>query len=160
MRFLCVALALSVAACSSLGSNGAVPVGWSADVVPASTGTCKGTCIGKCKGDGDTSITPCPITLTSKDGRKGIDVTVSAPGITWAQPFEKHRRHRYDVCHVGKDGDHDWKCHLRPVGGRFVTKWRVWSGTNCGKVNVLFKAYSGEELIGNVYLPITNKYCP
>jgi hypothetical protein len=160
MRFLCVALALSVAACSSLGSNGGVPVGSIADVVHASTDACKGACIGKCRGTNDSTITPCPITLTGKDGRKGIDVTVSAPGITWAQPVPKHGRHRYDACQVGKDGDHDWICHLRPVGGRFVTTWRVSSGTNCGKINVLFKAYSGEILIANVYLPITNKYCP
>lgn len=41
-----------------------------------------------------------------------------------------------------------------------MTEWRVWSGAICGKADVLFTAESGQELIANVYLPITNKECP
>lgn len=153
MRVLCLAVALGVAACSSIGSNDTVPVGASAVVARATADTCKGTCIGTCKGSDHSSITPCPITLTGEDGRKGIDVTMSAPGITWARPYKKR------PCRVGGQGDHTWKCRLEPVGGKFVTEWRVRSGTSCGEADVLFKGYAGQELIANVYLPITNKAC-
>ena len=64
------------------------------------------------------------------------------------------------ACRVAGQGDRAWECHLEPVGGKVVTEWRVWSGAICGKADVLFKADSGQELIANVYLPITNKECP
>jgi hypothetical protein len=89
--------------------------------------------------------------------RKGVVATVHEKGIAGAFPF-----HRWE-CHEGgrvDRGNHKWYCHLEAVGGKQTTQWRVVPGTVCGKTDVLFKAYSNRrELIGNVYLAVTNKYC-
>ncbi|HET6276713.1 MAG TPA: hypothetical protein VFE16_12355 [Candidatus Cybelea sp.] len=163
MRFFCLAVALSIAACSGLGSRDAVPTASGANVVPANISPgCTGNCIPTCKGPGFSnkghiSIAPCPITLSREQGRKGVVVTVSERGIAGAAPFRRAE------CHEGGRVDphnHKWYCHLEAVGGKQTTQWSVVPGTVCGKTDVLFKAYNdGKELIGNVYLPVTNKYC-
>jgi len=142
MRFLCLAAALSVAACSSLGSNAALPIGSSADVVRGGTGTCKGS--------GGTSITPCQITLV----RSSLtEVTLNAPGIASSALY-------HDGCHAGKPiGHRSWYCHIGPSGNS-KTQWYLWHGGLCGTRNVSFEALNASGgLIGKANLRVANKYC-
>jgi hypothetical protein len=131
---------------SGLGSNAAVPIGSSADVVRGSTGTCKGS--------GGTSIAPCPVTLTYKGDN--VRVKVSAAGIAYATAYGR-------PCHVPNQGGHHtfhWYCHVTKFNGKNVYM-DVFPGKVCGTAIVPFKAHdTNGDLIGTVRLPITNRSCP
>lgn len=145
MRFLCLAVALSLTACSSFGSNTAVPTGSSANIMRGSSGTCNGS--------GGTSITPCPVTLTYKGDN--VPVKVSAAGISYATANDS-------PCHVPRHTGHrtfHWYCHVVQFNGKnYVLD--VYPGKVCGSATVPVNAYdTNGDLIGTVGLPITNQSC-
>jgi hypothetical protein len=148
---VCVAAAM-LAGCggSSLGSNGAGPLGSSADVVRPGSGS------NTCYGSGGASVSPCPVTLTY-EGQQVI-VQVSAPNISYATRNAKQ-------CRVpnGGHGPVRHYCHVVPYNGKgdffAVSPGKVCGGSE-GSVGVRFVARGPKgRFIGSVGLPITNQSC-
>jgi hypothetical protein len=134
--YVCLAFGASLLGACAIG-----PSAQSAAAVPAAAGRETGPLRGlqPCMGSGGVEVTPCPAELRSK---KGVLVTVSGPGASYAQWGTCQR-----LCQVKYVSP--LQSHIHP-----------WHDT-CAKGSLTYSAFTASgELIGYFNLKVVDRYCP